>query len=208
MRPSPASIGDRYGRLVIVDAAPSRGHHRRWVCRCDCGTVKAFDQGNLRAGASKSCGCIKREQNAEGSFSFTHGMTGSPEYRAWSGARTRCYNENADSYADYGGRGIVMCERWTSFEAFYEDMGSRPSAEHSLDRRDVNGNYEPSNCRWATRAEQAQGRRSTVLTWDLINEIRGRHEHGEPRISIAKRLGVRSARVSAVVRNRIWKEAA
>jgi hypothetical protein len=86
-----------------------------------------------------------------------------PEYRAWAGMRTRCSNPSNSRWADYGGRGIRVCDRWqTSFENFRADMGPRPSAEHSLDRIDVNGNYEPDNCRWATKRQQAQNVRTNV----------------------------------------------
>lgn len=201
--------GERYGRLVVVSEVESSGYHRRWLCRCDCGTVKAFDQGNLRSGASKSCGCLKRDQNVLAKFSRTHGMNKTPEHRAWSSMIQRCTNDKQDSWEDYGGRGIRVCERWIrNFEAFFADMGPRPSPMHTLDRKDANGNYEPGNCRWATRAQQAHTRRSTVLDWDIVDEIRGRHEHGEPNGSIARRLGIRSTRISAIVSNKAWKEEA
>lgn len=202
-------IGYRFGRLVVEAAAPANGYRRRWFCRCDCGVVKAFDHSNLRAGFSKSCGCLKRDQNKERSFALTHGRNKTPEHRSWSGMIQRCTNPNMDSWPDYGGRGIAVCERWrNSFEAFLADVGERPSPAHSLDRIDPNGNYEPGNCRWATRAQQAQGRRTTVLSWDIVNEIRGRSQHGESRKSIAKRMGLRSNVVGRIVRNLAWKEAA
>ena len=92
---------------------------------------------------------------------ITHGMAGTPLFRVWSSMKNRCANQKVAGYKDYGGRGVSVCERWKSFENFYADMGDRPSDKHSLERRDNDGNYEPSNCYWATKAEQAKNRRNT-----------------------------------------------
>jgi hypothetical protein len=92
----------------------------------------------------------------------THGMSYAPEFIAWQGMKQRCYYEKHNSYKDYGGRGIAVCERWHVFENFYEDMGERPSPDHSIERIDVNGNYEPGNCKWVTWVEQIRNRRNTV----------------------------------------------
>jgi hypothetical protein len=112
---------------------------------------------------SRSCGCLRSETHT------THGTTKgghkTPEYRAWQAMKNRCYYEGHVQFKDYGGRGIVVCERWLeSFETFLADMGPRPTPSHSLDRfPDVNGNYEPSNCRWATSSEQHRNRRNNRL---------------------------------------------
>ena len=95
-----------------------------------------------------------------------HGMSRSKEYRAWHQMRERCFNPRCGSYADYGGRGITVCQEWTDFERFYMDMGAKPSPRHSLDREDNNGLYAPSNCRWATPSEQAANTRQTKR-WEI-----------------------------------------
>lgn len=117
----------------------------------------------------------------------------------------RCTNSNNSGYRNYGGRGIQVCERWLKFDNFYADMGDRPSGM-SLDRKDVDGNYEPSNCRWRTLREQARNTRASVVTSDLVQEIIGRFEHGETKTSIGRRLGVAPAYVGALINGKAWTE--
>jgi hypothetical protein len=103
---------------------------------------------------------ISGQENQPYHGNRTHGMSRTPEYQAWGAMFTRCYNTSVPKYKHYGGRGIVVCDRWRSFEVFLADMGSRPSPKHSLDRIDVNGNYEPTNCRWATMVMQVNNKRT------------------------------------------------
>lgn len=150
----------RFGRLtVLAEAEPKRfGQHvyRRALCRCDCGNISMPLPDSLRSGRTTSCGCLI------GEVASRHSMEGTPEYKAWINMRARCGNPTDQSWSAYGGRGITVCDRWRdSFEAFYADMGPRRSPSHSLDRIDNDGNYEPGNCRWATRTVQSQNRRST-----------------------------------------------
>lgn len=160
--------GRRFGRMVVVCYAGHRGHSHYWHCRCDCGDVKDAVGNNLKRGLTTSCGCFHKEQASR--VNRTHGMRGSPEFGVWCGIRNRCYNPKVDSYCDYGGRGIAVCERWRrSFKAFLADMGLRPSPRHTIERLDNSRDYEPTNCVWATPSEQAKNRRTTVfLTHDGV----------------------------------------
>ncbi len=152
-------IGERFGRLVVIERATSSPKGARWICRCDCGNSHLVSASNLRSGSVRSCGCFLRENRSQ--FATTHGRTKTSEYVIWRTMRARCQNPRRPEYHRYGGRGISVCERWSSsFEKFFADMGPRPSAAHSLDRRDNDGNYEPDNCRWATPQEQYNNRSS------------------------------------------------
>lgn len=154
--------GRRFGRLVVIEEAPRPSKYVRcWSCRCDCGTIKTVAQGNLLQSRIHSCGCLHDE--VAGKCNKTHGLTGTPEYRVWGGMWTRCRNKHEQSFQHYGARGIQVCDRWRSFEHFLADMGPRPSAEHSIDRLDVNGDYTPENCRWATQTDQARNRRTNRI---------------------------------------------
>lgn len=156
--------GDRYGRLVVVKEAASivvSGETiRRVECVCDCGVVKEYRFQAIRSGNTRSCGCLVKDLPGCGGINKTHGMSYSSEYKIWSGMKRRCSDE---SFKHYFGRGIKVCDRWSSFEAFYEDMGPRPSSKHSIDRINNDGDYEPSNCRWATSKEQSRNKRVNHL---------------------------------------------
>jgi hypothetical protein len=148
--------GQRFGRLLVTELVDPQPGNRIWRCRCDCGNERVVKQRYLMAGGTRSCGCLI------GQHKRTHGATGTPEFMAWDAMRQRCTNPKFIGFKRYGGRGISVCERWQTFEAFFADMGPRPSADHSVDREDNDGNYEPSNCRWATKVTQSNNRHSNL----------------------------------------------
>jgi hypothetical protein len=145
-------------------------------CRCACGLEREIFKGNLTSGKTKSCGCQKSNilsatQTAHG-MAATKGRPASKEYNAWSSMLTRCKNPNSAAYQNYGGRGISVCDRWTDFKNFLEDMGLAPTSDHSLDRIDCDGDYSPENCRWANAKTQAQNRRVVRLNESIVADLR------------------------------------
>lgn len=161
----------KYGRLTVVRDLPPMPAYtksgrkislRKVECICDCGKTVLVDASNLWRGNTTSCGC--RDIEATIFRSSTHGGCSRPEYRIWQGMKSRCNNPKNPGFELYGGRGIKVCDSWDkSFDAFFEDMGQRPSKNHSLERKDNSKGYSKDNCKWATVKEQTRNRRVTFM---------------------------------------------
>ncbi|KAB1068887.1 hypothetical protein [Methylobacterium planeticum] len=154
-------IGQTFGRLTVAAKGQIIGSVQTWVCDCVCGGSKIVSTSEIRRGNVASCGCLRVGNPTHGHA----GRSASPTYRSWRAMLNRCGNPNSVDYPRYGGAGIAVCERWSSFESFLADMGDRPEGK-TLDRHpDKNGNYEPGNCRWATPYEQVHNRNKYQRRW-------------------------------------------
>lgn len=179
--------GKRFGRLVVKSRIFTASKQPKWLCECDCGTQREVFGNSLRSGATTSCVCFRIEQVTQ------HGLSHkAPEYAVWNSMIHRCTNPKMDSYPDYGGRGIKVCERWrNSFEAFLADMGPRPSKKHSIERKDANGDYEPNNCVWATAIEQGRNKRNNhflIVRGEKLTFSECLRRFGVARTTLRKRL--------------------
>lgn len=154
--------GKKFGRLTVIKPVGSRNGDIFYICNCICGNTKIINGKSLRHGDTKSCGCIYKESNF--GKTFTHGKSTSGEYNAWQLMKGRCLNDNNKNKDYYKGRHIRVSYEWmNSFESFYNDLGDKPTKDHTLDRINTNFNYTKWNCRWATRKEQSRNLRSNTL---------------------------------------------
>lgn len=161
-------VGNKYGRLLVCEFLEIRRNKQGagtafWKCQCDCGNITEVRGWALVNGSVKSCGCLISDTTTKRLTVHGMGNDKNKEYSAWKSMRARCYRESHKRYPLYGGRGIKVCEKWRNdFLAFLSDMGKSPSAKHSLERIDVDGNYEPENCKWATQKEQMNNVRNNI----------------------------------------------
>lgn len=158
-------VGLRFGQITIIDVVEPEKRPLKCLCKCGCGNEFTTRYDSLQSANTKSCGCLVSKGN------FKHGKTNTKTHRIWKHMKNRCYNTRSPDYPEWGGRGIVICERWkNSFEEFLGDLGECPP-DHSIERIDVNGNYEPSNCKWLPMRLQSYNRRvSRRFTFDGVTK--------------------------------------
>ncbi|KKN88784.1 hypothetical protein LCGC14_0243910 [marine sediment metagenome] len=194
--------GNKYGRLLVLKDSGQRAGDGAivWLCLCSCGEKLTVSGKSLRSGNTTSCGCFQKESSAIRMTS--HGMSDTPTYKSWAMMKTRCGLYASEARQAY--KCVKICHRWTnSFEAFLKDMGERPK-DCTLDRIDVEGNYEPGNCRWATVQQQQQNRKCNKLTKEAVREIRALYKNGNTQKQIALLFSVGPDQISRVLSRQSW----
>lgn len=155
--------GEKFNKLRVVELSHrDKSGKIHWTCLCDCGNITAVYGGHLKSERTKSCGCIKVELLQNTKPGIKHNLSNTSEYNIWHSMKKRCYDPNNQSYKNYGGRGITVCNEWINdFKQFFKDMGPRSSPQHSINRKNNNDNYKPDNCEWSTLEEQNNNKRTT-----------------------------------------------
>lgn len=167
----------KFSRLTVIKQAPHiKQRFVAWLCRCKCGRTTIVRSGSLTGGQTRSCGCLIRDTCIARSTTHGHNRRGkrTPVYNTWALMLDRCVNPKNARWCDYGGRGIRVCKRWLTFSNFLADMGER-STGMSIERKDVNGDYKKSNCRWVPMREQVFNRRDTVRVTINRKEMPAKH---------------------------------
>ena len=202
--------GQHFGNLVAIEKVPSRKGKSRWKCQCECGNITIVTAGDLTSGNTTSCGCkLKEAYHKNGIRLKKHGMCRTRLYTCWCDMKRRCTNPKNSHFKDYGGRGIKVCEEWNNSTNFIEwALNNGYREELTLDRIDVNGNYEPSNCRWITIKEQANNTRRNInveingethnltewarITGINIQTLRSRYHSGDRGKRLIRKVGLES----------------
>lgn len=155
--------GQRFGRLTVIEKAKNIGEYTTWKCKCDCGNMLITRGNSLKSGRTKSCGCYNHEVRINQKIFLTHGMSKTRQFVIWYHILERCHNVKDKEYKNYGGRGITVCNKWLTFEGFWEDMQEGYSDKLTIDRIDTNKGYYKENCKWSTPTQQANNRRNNVF---------------------------------------------
>lgn len=208
-------VGHRFGRLTVLVSTIASNGRAEFICKCDCGQERRIKALHVARGASTSCGCARSE--AAAAAVRTHGMSSVPEYDIWIQMKQRCLDPNNKRYASYGGRGIMVCDRWLhSFANFIGDMGRRPSSELSIERQDNDKGYSPDNCVWASAIVQANNRRMgdlpkgvdhfrSKLNNAAVVAIRGLHAEGQSCAAIGRQFSVSTQCIDSIIKRKTWK---
>lgn len=188
--------GTKFGDWTVVSRAASQAGQTRWLCVCKCGEQRSVSAINLRSGRTTGCGRHRQPK-------VKHGACGTRAYAIWAGMIQRCNNKSRNSYKNYGGRGITVCERWLSFENFLQDMGHPPEGQ-SIERKDNDQGYSPENCVWATDTVQARNSRNAKLSQGEVDRIRGSLGTGRRVADLAKEFRVSESLIRAIRDNKAW----
>lgn len=202
---SSSIVGEVFNRLTVVSRDLERSGY--YIVSCECGKTRSVQKRPLVIGSQKSCGCLRKERMTGSKINVTHGLTGTRIHRIHAQMVARCTNPENEAFSSYGGRGVTVAPEWLDLSTF-ADWASHNgySDDLSLDRIDNDGDYKPTNCRWATAAQQSQNRRSTKLTWDDVRAIRARVASGEIQTVVARDHDVSRSLVSQIVRGLVWAE--
>lgn len=196
--------GQKFGLLTVIKRKENdKWRNSQWLCQCDCGNIIKVGGANLKIGRTKSCGCLWNK-SIMGTKS-KHGYSYSKIYQVWKNMKGRCLNPYSPLWKYYGSRGITVCERWVcSFENFLEDMGEQPEGL-TLDRKDNNGNYEPSNCRWTTHTEQMRNSRQAKLNIQKVKKIKKLLKQSTfTNTKIAQLFNVNKSTISNIKTKKVW----